>query len=153
MFCQTKNVLGKKISHVLKGSDPKLLVFWQWTAQCEMSVCFVRFLFKTPHACISLWILSQLLSSFWGRHFWGFWLLVWFFGFFWVKEDSEQNKDHLQFTVSSSWWLHVWSLLSVYIVLYTSKDYHRISSVFGTSVYLWFWHLDIFVHLLSPKSS
>lgn len=104
------------------------------------------FVFKISHAHISFWILSQLVSSFWGRLFWGF-------GFFCQRSWWTEWQDYLRFIVSDSWWLHVWSLLSVYIVLYTPKGYYGISSIIGTSVHPQFWHVDIFVRLLPLESS
>ena len=111
-----------------------------------MAICFVRFLFKITHAHISFWILSQLVSSFWGRHFWGF-------CFFCQRSWWTERQDYLWFIVSNSWWLHVWSLLSVHIVLYTPKGYYGISSIIGTSVHPRFWHMDIFVRVLPLESS
>lgn len=71
-----------------------------------MAICFVRFLLKISHAHISFWILSQLVSSFWGRHFLGF-------CFFCQRSWWTEWQDYLRCIVSNSWWLHVWFLLSV----------------------------------------
>lgn len=111
-----------------------------------MAICFVRFLFKISHAHIFFWILSQLVSSFWGRRFGGV-------SFFCQRSWWTEWQDYLRFIVSNSWWLHVWSLLSVYTVFYTPKGYYGISSIIGTSVHPQFWHMDIFVRLLPLESS
>jgi len=55
-----------------------------------MTICFVRFLLKLSHAHISFWILSQLVSSFWDRHFWGF-------CFFCQRSWWTEWQDYLQF--------------------------------------------------------
>lgn len=106
----------------------------------------MRFLFKISHTHISFWILSQLVSSFWGWHFFGF-------CFFYQRSWWTEWQDYLWFIASNCWWLHVWSLLSVYIVLYTPKGYYGISFIIGSSAHPRFWHVDIFVHLLPLDSS
>lgn len=52
---------------------------------------------------------SANLSSFWGRHFW-------VFCFFCQRSWWTEWQAYLWFIVSNSEWLHVWSLLSVFIV-------------------------------------
>lgn len=105
--------------------------FFTWDISCPY------FLLDSQPTCE--FILRQTFSGVWV--------------FFCQRSWWTEWQDYLRFIVSDSWWLNVWSLLSVYIVLYTPKGYYGISSIIGTSVHPQFWHVDIFVRLLPLESS
>lgn len=53
-------------------------------------------------------------------------------------------QDYLRSWVSSSQWLHVWSLLALYVAFYTQTRYHGITWITETSIHHQVWHLDFF---------